>query len=90
MLRNPSLLYGCLHIVYRSPVYRSPVDRSPELQLPVSEEEVAAAAEAMSSEVFVQEKTPEPQPWVSLGSEQEIEEESVTESRPRVTHGDNT
>lgn len=29
-------------------------------------------------------KTPESHPWISLGSEQEIEEESVTESRPRV------
>lgn len=29
-------------------------------------------------------KTPESRPWMSLGSEQEIEEESVTESRPRV------
>ena len=78
MLRNPSLLYECLHLV----------DRSPVLQLPASEEEVAA--DATSSEVFVQEKTPEPQAWVSLGSEQEIQEESVTDSRPRVTHGDFT
>lgn len=29
-------------------------------------------------------KTPESHPWISLGSEQEIKEESVTESRPRV------
>lgn len=29
-------------------------------------------------------KTPESHPWISLGSEQEIEEESLTESRPRV------
>ncbi|XP_062308219.1 LOW QUALITY PROTEIN: dynein axonemal intermediate chain 3 [Osmerus eperlanus] len=54
------------------------------LSLPASEE--AVAAEAVPSEVFVQEKTPEPQPWVSLGSEQEIEEESVTDSRPRLKY----
>lgn len=29
-------------------------------------------------------KTPEPKPWVSLGSELEIEAESVKESRPKV------
>ncbi|XP_046905383.1 dynein axonemal intermediate chain 3 [Hypomesus transpacificus] len=54
------------------------------LRLPASEEEVAA--DATSSEVFVQEKTPEPQAWVSLGSEQEIQEESVTDSRPRLKY----
>uniref|UniRef100_A0A671PW20 WD repeat domain 63 n=1 Tax=Sinocyclocheilus anshuiensis TaxID=1608454 RepID=A0A671PW20_9TELE len=31
-------------------------------------------------------KTPESHPWISLGSEQEIEEESVTESRPRLRY----
>ncbi|XP_059384540.1 dynein axonemal intermediate chain 3 isoform X2 [Carassius carassius] len=31
-------------------------------------------------------KTPESHPWMSLGSEQEIEEESVTESRPRLRY----
>uniref|UniRef100_A0A8C1C1R8 Dynein axonemal intermediate chain 3 n=1 Tax=Cyprinus carpio carpio TaxID=630221 RepID=A0A8C1C1R8_CYPCA len=31
-------------------------------------------------------KTPESRPWMSLGSEQEIEEESVTESRPRLRY----
>ncbi|XP_048034159.1 dynein axonemal intermediate chain 3 isoform X1 [Megalobrama amblycephala] len=31
-------------------------------------------------------KTPESHPWIPLGSEQEIEEESVTESRPRLRY----
>ncbi|KAI2649391.1 Dynein axonemal intermediate chain 3 [Labeo rohita] len=31
-------------------------------------------------------KTPESHPWISLGSEQEIKEESVTESRPRLRY----
>lgn len=29
-------------------------------------------------------KTPEPKPWISLGSEIEIEEESVKETREKV------
>lgn len=39
------------------------------------------AAEEVEQEVC---KTPEPKPWVSLGSELEIEEESVKESRIKV------
>lgn len=31
-------------------------------------------------------KTPEPQPWVSLGSEQEIQDQSLSESRPRLRY----
>uniref|UniRef100_A0A8C7FY39 Dynein axonemal intermediate chain 3 n=1 Tax=Oncorhynchus kisutch TaxID=8019 RepID=A0A8C7FY39_ONCKI len=44
---------------------------------------VEVALEREPSEVFAAQKTSEPQPWISLGSEQEIEEESVTDSRPR-------
>uniref|UniRef100_A0A8C8GWV6 WD repeat domain 63 n=1 Tax=Oncorhynchus tshawytscha TaxID=74940 RepID=A0A8C8GWV6_ONCTS len=44
---------------------------------------VEVALEREPSEVFATQKTSEPQPWISLGSEQEIEEESVTDSRPR-------
>uniref|UniRef100_A0A674C8J6 Dynein axonemal intermediate chain 3 n=1 Tax=Salmo trutta TaxID=8032 RepID=A0A674C8J6_SALTR len=44
---------------------------------------VEVALEREPSEVFAAQKTFEPQPWISLGSEQEIEEESVTDSRPR-------
>lgn len=47
---------------------------------------VEVALEREPSEVFAAQKTFEPQPWISLGSEQEIEEESVTDSRPRVKH----
>uniref|UniRef100_A0A6Q2YY72 WD repeat domain 63 n=1 Tax=Esox lucius TaxID=8010 RepID=A0A6Q2YY72_ESOLU len=42
------------------------------------------ALEREPSDVFAAQKTPEPRPWISLGSEQEIEEESVTDSRPRL------
>ncbi|XP_056132741.1 dynein axonemal intermediate chain 3 [Lampris incognitus] len=49
--------------------------------LPEAEKEVAVEGE--TSEVFVQ-KSPEPQPWTSLGSEQEIQDESVQESRERL------
>ncbi|XP_051517378.1 dynein axonemal intermediate chain 3 [Myxocyprinus asiaticus] len=31
-------------------------------------------------------KTPESHPWISLGSEQEIEEESLTDSRPKLRY----
>ncbi|XP_056305532.1 dynein axonemal intermediate chain 3 [Danio aesculapii] len=31
-------------------------------------------------------KTPEPQPWVSLGSEQEIQDQSLSETRPRLRY----
>uniref|UniRef100_A0A4W5K6L2 Dynein axonemal intermediate chain 3 n=1 Tax=Hucho hucho TaxID=62062 RepID=A0A4W5K6L2_9TELE len=44
---------------------------------------VEVALECEPLEVFAAQKTSEPQPWISLGSEQEIEEESVTDSRPR-------
>ncbi|XP_043086282.1 dynein axonemal intermediate chain 3 isoform X2 [Puntigrus tetrazona] len=40
--------------------------------------------EEEEEEEMVMPKTPESHPWISLGSEQEIEEESVTESRPRL------
>ncbi|XP_029489077.1 dynein axonemal intermediate chain 3 isoform X1 [Oncorhynchus nerka] len=47
---------------------------------------VEVALEREPSEVFASQKTSEPQPWISLGSEQEIEEESVTDSRPRLKY----
>lgn len=47
---------------------------------------VEVALEREPSEVFAAQKTFEPQPWISLGSEQEIEEESVTDSRPRLKY----
>uniref|UniRef100_A0A8C8GX38 WD repeat domain 63 n=1 Tax=Oncorhynchus tshawytscha TaxID=74940 RepID=A0A8C8GX38_ONCTS len=47
---------------------------------------VEVALEREPSEVFATQKTSEPQPWISLGSEQEIEEESVTDSRPRLKY----
>uniref|UniRef100_A0A8C7NFB2 Dynein axonemal intermediate chain 3 n=1 Tax=Oncorhynchus mykiss TaxID=8022 RepID=A0A8C7NFB2_ONCMY len=47
---------------------------------------VEVALEREPSEVFAAQKTSEPQPWISLGSEQEIEEESVTDSRPRLKY----
>lgn len=42
--------------------------------------------EPETPEVFENEvnKTPEPKPWISLGSEQEIEEESIKETRKKV------
>ncbi|CAB1323949.1 unnamed protein product [Coregonus sp. 'balchen'] len=47
---------------------------------------VEVALEREPSEVFAAQKTSEPQPWISLGSEQEVEEESVTDSRPRLKY----
>uniref|UniRef100_A0A8C7LVS9 Dynein axonemal intermediate chain 3 n=1 Tax=Oncorhynchus mykiss TaxID=8022 RepID=A0A8C7LVS9_ONCMY len=47
---------------------------------------IEVALEREPSEVFAAQKTSEPQPWISLGSEQEIEEESVTDSRPRLKY----
>uniref|UniRef100_A0A8C8GUP5 WD repeat domain 63 n=1 Tax=Oncorhynchus tshawytscha TaxID=74940 RepID=A0A8C8GUP5_ONCTS len=38
---------------------------------------IEVALEREPSEVFATQKTSEPQPWISLGSEQEIEEESL-------------
>uniref|UniRef100_A0A6Q2X424 WD repeat domain 63 n=1 Tax=Esox lucius TaxID=8010 RepID=A0A6Q2X424_ESOLU len=52
--------------------------------MPIVAEVGEEALEREPSDVFAAQKTPEPRPWISLGSEQEIEEESVTDSRPRV------
>uniref|UniRef100_A0A4W4E163 WD repeat domain 63 n=1 Tax=Electrophorus electricus TaxID=8005 RepID=A0A4W4E163_ELEEL len=40
--------------------------------------------EEEGDELLEVQKTPEPKPWLSLGSEREIQEESVTDTRPRV------
>ncbi|XP_040041162.2 dynein axonemal intermediate chain 3 [Gasterosteus aculeatus] len=47
---------------------------------------VAGSPEPETPQVFEDEaiKTPEPEPWISLGSEQEIEEESVRETREKL------
>ncbi|XP_010900416.2 WD repeat-containing protein 63 [Esox lucius] len=52
--------------------------------MPIVAEVGEEALEREPSDVFAAQKTPEPRPWISLGSEQEIEEESVTDSRPRL------
>lgn len=51
------------------------------------EEQITHEEEEEEEEDMIIPKTPESHPWMSLGSEQEIEEESVTASRPRVRHG---
>ncbi|XP_048860045.1 dynein axonemal intermediate chain 3-like isoform X1 [Brienomyrus brachyistius] len=50
---------------------------------PVSAREDTAEGTSLDSSPC---KTPETQPWVSLGSEREIEEESVRDSRPRLKY----
>ncbi|XP_072552313.1 dynein axonemal intermediate chain 3 [Salminus brasiliensis] len=51
----------------------------------VEEEEEEEEEDDELSEITMQ-KTPEPQAWVSLGSEREIEEESVMDTRPRLRY----
>ncbi|KAM4629289.1 dynein axonemal intermediate chain 3 [Polymixia lowei] len=53
------------------------------LSPPEAEEKVAVEDE--TSEVLV-DRSPEPKPWVPLGSEQEIEEESFKESREKLRY----
>ncbi|XP_064189536.1 dynein axonemal intermediate chain 3 [Anguilla rostrata] len=53
------------------------------LNPPVSVDEQALEDELLDSFIC---KTPEPKPWVSLGSEQEIEEESVVDTRSRLKY----
>ncbi|XP_059384539.1 dynein axonemal intermediate chain 3 isoform X1 [Carassius carassius] len=50
------------------------------------EEPITHEEEVEEEEDMIIPKTPESHPWMSLGSEQEIEEESVTESRPRLRY----
>uniref|UniRef100_A0AAR2K6V8 WD repeat domain 63 n=1 Tax=Pygocentrus nattereri TaxID=42514 RepID=A0AAR2K6V8_PYGNA len=49
---------------------------------------VEAEGEEDEGEEFSEiiQKTPEPQPWVSLGSEREIEEESFMDTRPKLRY----
>ncbi|XP_031430157.1 dynein axonemal intermediate chain 3 isoform X2 [Clupea harengus] len=57
------------------------------LRLSEPESEKAEKAEQEEEEEdMVIPTTPVPQPWVSLGSEREIEDETVTESRPRLKY----
>ncbi|KAK1803769.1 hypothetical protein P4O66_020792, partial [Electrophorus voltai] len=42
--------------------------------------------EEEGDELLEVQKTPEPKPWLSLGSEREIQEESVTDTRPRLRY----
>ncbi|KAL1022761.1 hypothetical protein UPYG_G00031960 [Umbra pygmaea] len=44
------------------------------------------ALEPETSDLFTAQNTPEPKSWISLGSEKEIDEESVTDSRPRLKY----
>ncbi|ROL01490.1 WD repeat-containing protein 63 [Anabarilius grahami] len=53
------------------------------LKSPVQGEDEQLVEDKEEEDMIVP-KTPESHPWISLGSEQEIEEESVTESRPRL------
>ncbi|XP_051021822.1 dynein axonemal intermediate chain 3 [Acomys russatus] len=55
------------------------------LKTPEVPEEQEETREYVQEEVFVY-KPPVSKPWVSLGSEKEIEEESVKESKKRVTY----
>ncbi|XP_036377329.1 dynein intermediate chain 3, axonemal [Megalops cyprinoides] len=48
-------------------------------------ESIGEEAQEESADAFLC-KTPEPKPWVSLGSELEIEEESTVESRERIKY----
>ncbi|XP_026055614.1 dynein axonemal intermediate chain 3 [Carassius auratus] len=50
------------------------------------EEQITHEEEEEEEEDMIIPKTPESHPWMSLGSEQEIEEESVTASRPRLRY----
>uniref|UniRef100_A0A673GY45 WD repeat domain 63 n=1 Tax=Sinocyclocheilus rhinocerous TaxID=307959 RepID=A0A673GY45_9TELE len=51
-----------------------------------AKENILKHEEEEEEEEMIIPKTPESHPWISLGSEQEIEEESVTESRPRLRY----
>ncbi|XP_073678880.1 dynein axonemal intermediate chain 3 [Garra rufa] len=51
-----------------------------------ADEEQMKDEEEEEEEEMIVPKTPESHPWISLGSEKEIEEESVTESRPRLRY----
>ncbi|XP_016305885.1 WD repeat-containing protein 63-like, partial [Sinocyclocheilus anshuiensis] len=56
------------------------------LPLVQGDDEEQIKHEEEEEEEMIIPKTPESHPWISLGSEQEIEEESVTESRPRLRY----
>ncbi|XP_067301422.1 dynein axonemal intermediate chain 3 [Pseudorasbora parva] len=68
--------YLVLTVEAKENMLKSPVQGNDEELMEDKEEE----------EDMIVPKTPESHPWISLGSEQEIEEESVTESRPRLRY----